>query len=137
MSAVRASSISGMNSERQKPGSGASRTSFRHVSLMQVSLSSLCLGQYVISNLFLDVTGPAAEVVNRSVDGGLHWGSAITLETGGKMIGPDKPTITADPTNSNYVYAVWQDVAAKYGGGNKGGLRFARTTDGGNSWEPV
>jgi hypothetical protein len=40
--------------------------------------------------------------------------------------GDDEETITADPTNSNYVYAVWDS--------NNGAAIFARTSDGGITW---
>jgi hypothetical protein len=78
-----------------------------------------------------------AVVVSKSLDGGLHWGSPTVLD--GAPIDPsdkvflDKPTVTADPTNSSFVYAVWS------AGGNsaKEGLNFSRTTNGGATWEPA
>jgi hypothetical protein len=56
----------------------------------------------------------------------------------------DKESITADPLNSNYVYAVWdrlrkpgdaQSVNAEHSFAFRGDTLFSRTTDGGASWE--
>jgi hypothetical protein len=125
--------------------------------------------------------GANAVVVNRSSNGGASWGPPITLifDNDGQAFN-DKNSITADPTNSNYVYAVWDRLvdftvppvgsgapasvgARKAGGGdgvakarqrlrqamvlgprplNKaaiwtGPTYFARTTDGGATWEPA
>lgn len=72
-----------------------------------------------------------AMTVSRSSDGGATWGNAIALITDGATAFNDKNTITADPTSASFVYAVWDRLAA--GGG--GPLMFARTTNGGTSWE--
>ena len=45
----------------------------------------------------------------------------------------DKEAIAADPTDARYVYVTW-DRLARTGGGPSW---FARTTDGGASWEPA
>ena len=54
-----------------------------------------------------------------------------TLIRDGSLFFNDKNTITADPTDANYVYAVWDRLGASGGGP----AFFARTTDGGNTWE--
>ena len=43
----------------------------------------------------------------------------------------DKNSITADPTDARYVYAVWDRLALAGGGP----AMMARTTDGGVTWE--
>jgi hypothetical protein len=87
---------------------------------------------------------------NRSTDGGLTWEPAILLieDTDPRFLN-DKNSITADPNDSNYVYAVWdrlQTAAAdtrlpsaenRTGLGFKGPIYFTRTTNGGDSWEPA
>ena len=87
---------------------------------------------------------------NRSRDGGRTWEPAILLieDTDPRFLN-DKNSITADPNDSRFVYAVWgriQDAAAatnllaaenRPGLGFKGPIYFARTTNGGNSWEPA
>ena len=120
--------------------------------------------------------GDNALFVNRSIDGGVSWSGPQTLilDTDGQIFN-DKNAMTADPVNSNFVYAVWDRlvdftlpsagksgkpfIGAAHGGDgaanararyrkirNLGGLAtnpvtffgpayFARTTDGGVTWE--
>jgi hypothetical protein len=85
---------------------------------------------------------------NRSTDGGITWGSAIRLVTDpvGRFLN-DKNSMTADPNDANFVYAVWDrlqvpaDVLTPsdnpIGLGFKGPIYFTRTTNGGASWEPA
>jgi hypothetical protein len=67
----------------------------------------------------------------RSTDGGLNWGATTPLIVSGSSFFNDKNSITADPTDARYVYAVWDRLAAAGGGPTL----LARTTDGGVSWE--
>ena len=53
-----------------------------------------------------------------------------TLICDGPAAFNDKESITADPTDAHYVYATWDRLA-----GNLGPTYFARTTDGGATWE--
>ena len=52
-------------------------------------------------------------LVNKSTDGGQSWSSPIRVNTPGNSgngwgpQGDDKPSITADPNNPNYVYTTW------------------------------
>ncbi|HEY3261255.1 MAG TPA: sialidase family protein [Pseudonocardiaceae bacterium] len=90
----------------------------------------------------------SALYVNKSVDGGLHWGPPVTLiEQDSLFQFNDKNSITADPFDSNYVYAIWDRSRfpsdkreAQSLAGNPHSLRsdamFSRTTDGGQTWEP-
>ena len=89
----------------------------------------------------------SAILVSRSGDGGDTWSEPTTLirETSAFNFN-DKESITADPTNANYVYAVW-DRSRKPGENDsfnalnsfafRSDTMFARTTNGGVSWEPA
>jgi Neuraminidase (sialidase) len=91
----------------------------------------------------------SAVLVSKSTDGGDTWSEPTTLarNVSGFPEGPgfnDKESITADPTNANNVYAVWDrsrfpsDKAGLTGQANAASLRgdimFSRTTDGGQTW---
>jgi hypothetical protein len=72
--------------------------------------------------------------VSKSTDGGLHWSSPVTVSAStDQLTTTDKPSITADPTDARFVYAVWNVLAS----GNRGQAVLARTTDGGQTWEPA
>jgi hypothetical protein len=73
----------------------------------------------------------SAMLVSRSTDSGRTWSNPSTLIRDTALFFNDKNTITADPTDANYVYAVWDRLAVSGGGP----AFFARTTDGGNTWE--
>ena len=77
-------------------------------------------------------TGSAnAMLVSRSTDGGRTWGPVSTLIRDETQFFNDKNSITADPTDPRYVYAVWDRLAATGGGP----AMLARSTDGGETWE--
>ncbi|MGH2619869.1 MAG: sialidase family protein [Anaerolineales bacterium] len=92
--------------------------------------------------------GKNAMLVSKSTDGGLTWSDPITVirDENPRFLN-DKNSITADPTNSNFVYAVWDRLDVPpgavmnpenvFGLGFKGPVYFARTTNGGQSWEPA
>lgn len=86
---------------------------------------------YAITLAFDDSSNMSAVLVTRSSDGGQTWSAPVTLIR--DDIGPfdDKESITADPTDSAYVYAVW-DRLMIYADGP---AWFARTTDGGQTWD--
>jgi hypothetical protein len=85
---------------------------------------------------------------NRSTTGGLSWEPAIRLITdpAGRFLN-DKNSITADPNDPAFVYAVWDRLQVSQGSVNnpenvigrgfKGPIYFTRTTNGGDSWEPA
>lgn len=75
----------------------------------------------------------SAMLVFRSTDGGLTWGTPATLILNDASFFNDKNSITADPTDSRFVYAAWDRLSTD----NRGPLMFARTTDGGATWEPA
>jgi hypothetical protein len=70
-----------------------------------------------------------AVLVSKSTDGGLTWGTPASF-VAGKNDFYDKASITADPTNAQFVYAVWTGL---HGGG--GTTLFSRSADGGKTWE--
>lgn len=73
-----------------------------------------------------------AMLASRSTDGGRTWSAPATLIVDGAGAFNDKNTLTADPTDARYVYAVWDRLVA-----GAGPTWFARSTDGGLSWEPA
>jgi hypothetical protein len=85
--------------------------------------------------------GPSAVLVSKSEDNGHTWGPVTTLirDTSPQFFN-DKESITADPTDSRYAYAVWDrldQVPGVPGAPSFGPTWFSRTTDGGQTWEPA
>jgi hypothetical protein len=76
--------------------------------------------------------GPGAVRVARSGDGGLTWETPVTLISDAGPAFNDKEAIAADPTDARYAYAIWDRLE-----GRTGPTLFARTTDGGRTWEPA
>lgn len=84
-------------------------------------------------------------LVSKSTDGGDMWSEPITLirETSAFNFN-DKESITSDPTNANYVYAVWDrsrkpgenaSFNALHSFAFRGDAILSRTTNAGASWE--
>ena len=90
--------------------------------------------------------GKNAMFVSKSTNGGLNWSDPIKIaeDTLPRFLN-DKNAITADPGDANFVYAVWDRLKVPLGGvinpenvfglGYQGPAYFARTTDGGQTWE--
>lgn len=87
----------------------------------------------------------SAILVSKSTDGGNTWSEPTMLirETSSFHFN-DKESITADPTDSNFVYAVWDrsrkpgenaSVNAGHSFAFRGDAIFSRTTNGGTTWE--
>ncbi len=74
-----------------------------------------------------------AVLVSRSTDSGNAWSAPVALIADGSDFFNDKESITADPNDARLVYAVWDRLTAAGGGPSY----FARTVDGGLSWEPA
>jgi len=88
-----------------------------------------------ISLSFNDSNTITSILTSRSTDGGDTWSEPFTLiRDTDPNFSNDKESITADPYDSGYVYAVWDRLDF---GTNHGPAVFARTTDGGQSWEPT
>jgi hypothetical protein len=99
-------------------------------------------------NLFND---PATAIlISKSTDGGDTWSEPVTVARDPIGVAPflfhDKQSITADPTDPNFVYAVWDRSRfpsdhANFNAQNafsfRGDAMFARTTDAGATWEPA
>lgn len=78
--------------------------------------------------------GASSEMlVQRSLDGGLTWQAPVSLQRDGETLFNDKNTLTADPTDARFVYAVWDRIDAV---GN-GPTLLARSVDGGATWQPA
>ena len=109
---------------------------------------------YQISIAFngLDLTN--AVTVSRSANGGATWSDPTTLirdsgDRDSSFAFNDKESITADPFDSNYVYAVWDRLVSPNNKSRasiqglinsktfRGPIWFSRTTNGGVSWEPA
>jgi hypothetical protein len=99
------------------------------------------------SALSLDPNGfTTAVLASRSTDGGASWSEpAILIDDNDLRFFNDKESITADPTDPNYVYVVW-DRIRKPGESLgfpsqvnsfafRGFPTIARSTDGGVTWE--
>jgi hypothetical protein len=89
----------------------------------------------------------SAILVSKSTDDGDTWSEPVTLRSERTPFHfNDKESITADPNDSDYVYAVW-DRSRKPGENRsfnalhsfafRGDIWFARTSDGGQTWEPA
>jgi hypothetical protein len=90
-----------------------------------------------------------AVLVSKSPDGGDMWSEPTTLARDPTDVAPflfnDKESITADPNDSKYVYAIWDrtrfpsdraNFNAQHAFSFRGDAIFSRTTDGGSTWEP-
>jgi hypothetical protein len=94
-------------------------------------------------------TSPNAMLVMRSTNHGATWGDPVTLiRDESQNVLNDKNSITADPNDSRFVYAVWDRLLSPPSGNINqrafenarafgGDVYLARTTDGGNTWEPA
>ncbi len=110
---------------------------------------------HAISISFDRSTAHNAVLTSRSLDGGDTWSSPTTLREDNSNSGPlanlfnDKESITADPVDTNNVYAVWDRIespnnnpltppqAYAHALAYRGPTWFARSTDNGTSWEPA
>jgi hypothetical protein len=114
-------------------------------------------GHVYFFSLSLDIEAPPgfpggngknALFVSKSTNSGMTWGDPIKIieDTEPRFL-DDKQSITADPDNANFVYAVWDRLKLPVGSiinpenvigfGFQGPAFFSRTTDGGQTWEPA
>ncbi|HEV2782270.1 MAG TPA: sialidase family protein [Actinophytocola sp.] len=92
---------------------------------------------YFMSLSFNDSNPDNAMLVARSRDGGRTWGPITTLIRDGAEGFNDKNSLTADPTDSRFAYAVWDRLSGDTPETEVGPTFFTRTTDGGATWEPA
>jgi hypothetical protein len=136
-------------------GTAASQTDYQRASDPWVTFSPDGTAYFI--SLSFSFVGDATQtgsgiLVSKSTDGGDTWGAPTTLlrNVGDADVAPyffnDKESITADPFDSNYVYAIWdrlrkpgssQTPSAENSFAFRGDTLFARTTDGGTTWEPA
>ena len=87
----------------------------------QVSLST-SPAEFASSGTLLAGPGTSAILVSKSTDGGDTWSEPITLiRDSAPNVLNDKESITADPTDSTHVYAVWHRLFLPTGGAGRGG----------------
>jgi hypothetical protein len=72
----------------------------------------------------------SAMLVAQSLNGGANWSLPLALIQDGAAFFNDKGSITADPTNSNYVYAVWDRLT----GQTAGPTYFSSTANANSTW---
>lgn len=102
---------------------------------------------YQIAISFNQSNATNSVLVSKSSDGGDTWSEPTTLIVDTSPFNfNDKESITTDPTDSNFVYAVWDRSRIPTDHANPNALRsfafrsdimFARTTNGGANWEPA
>ena len=111
---------------------------------------------YQLSLSFNDVAPPFttsdfdhALLASRSLDGGATWSDPfVVIRDTAPTVFNDKQSITADPTNPNFVYAAWDrlvfpgseraSVQASFRTSSfSGPFWFARSTNAGATWEPA
>jgi hypothetical protein len=89
-----------------------------------------------------------ALLASRSTDGGLTWSNpVVVIRDLAPTVFNDKQSITADPTNASFVYGIWDRLvfpserasltASFRTSAFKGPTWFARSTNGGVTWEPA
>jgi hypothetical protein len=92
---------------------------------------------HFIALAFDEELAETAVLAVRSTDGGRTWSAPATLlidDVNG--FSSDKEAITADPNDARFVYAVWDRPATETADTDFfGPAWFARSTDGGASWE--
>jgi hypothetical protein len=82
------------------------------------------------NGLALAPLSSSAQLVASSHDGGSSWSAPVALIEDGAQFFDDKGSITADSTDSNYVYVVWDRLS----GSAAGPSYFAVTADAGATW---
>jgi hypothetical protein len=96
---------------------------------------------YQIALSFDDSDGNQAILASRSRDGGASWSEPAVLARDTSFdAGLDKESITADPHDRRFVYAVWDRLVGLTSTNPNdffGPVWFSRTTNGGASWEPA
>jgi hypothetical protein len=130
------------------PGTSACAGGAKYVRASDPWVSFSPNGLAYFFTLGTDVAGSqSAMLVNRSADGGLTWSApTVLIDENDPEHFNDKNSLTADPLNSNYAYAIWdrsrfpsdkryQHSVAGFPRSLRSDAYFSRTTNGGASWE--
>lgn len=95
---------------------------------------------YQIAFAFDETAPNRAMLVSSSTDGGRTWGQPAALQQDSNPdLAMDKETLTADPLDGRYAYAVWDRLTGftePSNPQNTGPTWFTRTSDRGATWEP-
>ncbi len=75
----------------------------------------------------------SVQEVMKSTDGGLHWTTSVVPGSDSADSPPEHASLTADPTNAAFVYAIWDGHSSPH----SVSAVFSRTTNGGSTWEPA
>jgi hypothetical protein len=115
-------------------GSGANGADYERASDPWVTFASDGTA-YLLALSFSGATfaggSSSAMLVVRSTDGGASWGPPTALISDGSAAFDDKGAIAADALDARYAYAAWDRLTPD----SSGPTWFARTLDGGSSWE--
>jgi hypothetical protein len=101
-----------------------------------------------LSLSFNDANFVHALLASRSTDGGSTWSNpVVVIKDTAPTVFNDKQSITADPGSASLVYAIWDRLvfpseranvkAAFRASAFRGPIWFARSTNGGVTWEPA
>ncbi len=114
-------------------GSSANAGNYARVSNAWVSISPNGVA-YILTLSFtgqsLAAGSSSAMLVSQSLNGGANWSLPLALIQDGSGFFNDKGSITADPNNSNYVYAVWDRLT----GQNQGPSYLSLTANANSTW---
>jgi hypothetical protein len=129
-------------------GDGTNGGDFQRASDVSVTFSPNGTAYFGSDTVNFVGTAESAVRVSSSTDGGDHWSQPVTLVRDLSDVAPfynhGRTLITADPFDSNYVYATWQrsrkpgfaqDPNAEHTFAYRSDTMFTRTTDGGLTWE--
>jgi hypothetical protein len=74
-------------------------------------------------------------MVTKSIDGSMPWSTPIVIPGSDSVdLTADHPSVTADPTDARFAYAIWRGDSKHL---HTVADLFSRTTDGGLTWEPA
>jgi hypothetical protein len=121
---------------RGAPFSQCAGGSFARVSDPWVSVAGSTVIQAGIAFTGAALTSGARSsvLVSRSLDGGFTWSPGVAVaDDDGSQYFNDKESVTIDPTDSRYVYVVWDRLDRN----DRGPTLLARSVDGGANWSPA
>ena len=120
---------------RSAPFSQCAGGSFARVSDPWVSVagSTVIQAGIAFTGAALTTGARSSVLVSRSIDGGFNWSPSVAVaDDDGSQYFNDKESVTIDPTDSRYVYVVWDRLDRD----DRGPTILARSVDGGANWSP-